>query len=120
MNVSALKKEQLLNMLEEMEMKNQSLRINLNSLADALHQRDSKIAEQAGALMALAREITKDYPNLDESEGMEYVERDIIQLGREKKADWAEIVEKVMIENLRLKSSVTALGEEYNQKLRGK
>jgi hypothetical protein len=101
-------------------MKNQSLRINLNALADALHDREKKLAEQGRAVMALARELTRDYPNLEESEGMEYVERDIIELGRQKKADWAEIVEKVMIENLRLKSSVTALGEEYNQKLRSK
>jgi hypothetical protein len=41
---------------------------------------------------------------------MEYVDRDIIMIGIEKKNDWPEIVEKVMIENLRLKYSVTALG----------
>jgi hypothetical protein len=61
--------------------------------------------------MSLTRELTKDYPNFIESEGMEYVEKDMIELGREKKDDWAEIVEKVMIENMRLKYSVTALGE---------
>lgn len=32
-------------------------------------------------------------------------------MGKAKKSDWPEIVEKVMIENLRLKYSVTALGE---------
>jgi hypothetical protein len=42
---------------------------------------------------------------------MDYVEKDIIEIGRQKKDDWAEIVEKVMIENMRLKYSVTALGE---------
>ena len=49
---------------------------------------------------------------------MDYVEKEIIEIGRNKKEDYGEIVEKVMIENLRLKYSVTALGEEYNQKLR--
>lgn len=68
--------------------------------------------------MALARQLTKDYPNYAQSEGMEYVEKEIIEIGRNKKNDYAQIVEKVMIENLRLKYSVTALGEEYNQKLR--
>lgn len=61
--------------------------------------------------MALVRELTKSYPNYHESEGMEWVEKDIIEIGKSKKNDWAEIVEKVMIENLRLKYSVTALGE---------
>ena len=42
---------------------------------------------------------------------MDYVEKDIIAIGRQKKDDWGEIVEKVMVENLRLKYSVTALGE---------
>lgn len=46
---------------------------------------------------------------------MAYVEKDIVQIAKEKKDDWPEIVEKVMIENLRLKNSVTALGEQYNQ-----
>jgi hypothetical protein len=68
--------------------------------------------------MALTRELAKGYPNLEESEGMEYIEKDIIEIGKAKKNDWGEIVEKVMIENLRLKSSVTALGEEYNSLLR--
>ena len=99
-------------------MKNQSLKLSIESTADQLHQKDTRIKEQDGALMALARELTRDYPDLDESEGMEYVEREIIEIGRAKKADWAEIVEKVMIENLRLKYSVTALGEEFNQQLR--
>ena len=49
---------------------------------------------------------------------MDYVEKDIIEIGIKQKDDWGDIVEKVMIENLRLKSSVTALGEEYNNKMR--
>lgn len=49
---------------------------------------------------------------------MAYVEKEIIEIGLSQKNDWPQIVEKVMIENLRLKDSVTALGEEYNQKLR--
>lgn len=47
--------------------------------------------------MALAREMTKAHPNLEESEGMDYVEKDIIQIGRLRKDDWGEIVEKVML-----------------------
>ena len=47
--------------------------------------------------MSLAREITKDYPDLQESEGMPYVEREIIEIGKEKKQDWCEIVQKVMV-----------------------
>jgi len=49
---------------------------------------------------------------------MEYVEREIIETGKGKKEDWPEIVEKIVIENLRLKNSVTALGEEFNMRLR--
>ena len=47
--------------------------------------------------MCLVREIVKAHPTLDESEGMEYVEKDIITIGLEQKHDWAEIVEKVML-----------------------
>ena len=92
-------------------MKNQSLKINVNEISHTIHEKDKTIKEQGNAIMALTREITKDYPNFNESQGMDYVEKDIIDLGRQKKDDWAEIVEKVMIENMRLKYSVTALGE---------
>ena len=99
-------------------MKNQSLRLSIDSTADLIHQKDTRVKEQNEAIMALTRELTHNYPTLAESEGMEYVEKEIIEMGKAKKADWAEIVEKVMIENLRLKYSVTALGEEFNQQLR--
>lgn len=99
-------------------MKNQSLKINLNGIAHQMHEKETRIKEQESSIMTLAREITRDYPNYLESEGMEYMEKEILDMGKAKKDDWGEIVEKVMIENLRLKSSVTALGEEYNQKLR--
>ena len=99
-------------------MKNQSLKLNINELADKMHNYEKKIKQQEAAIMALGRQITKDYPNLDESEGMAYIEKEIIEIGLSQKNDWPQIVEKVMIENLRLKDSVTALGEEYNQKLR--
>ena len=49
---------------------------------------------------------------------MEYVEKEIIEAGKGTKNDWPEIVEKVLVENLRLKNSVTALGEEFNMRLR--
>jgi hypothetical protein len=49
---------------------------------------------------------------------MEYVEKEIIEAGKATKNDWPEIVEKVLVENLRLKNSVTALGEEFNMRLR--
>ena len=70
--------------------------------------------------MSLVRQITKDFPNYDESEGMEYVEKEIIDIGKARKSDWGEIVQKVMIQNLRLKSSVTALGEQFNLQMRKK
>ena len=78
-------------------MKNQSLKLNIESTADLIYQKDSRIKEQEEAIMAISRELTRDYPDLHESEGMEYVEKEIIQIGRAKKADWGEIVEKVMI-----------------------
>lgn len=78
-------------------MKNQSLKLNLNELANKMHQYEKKIKEQNASIMTLAREITKDYPTMEESEGMPYVEKDIIEIGLSKKHDWPEIVEKVMI-----------------------
>jgi hypothetical protein len=54
-------------------MKNQSLKINLDHVALIIHDKDKKIKEQEASIMALARELTKSYPNLHESEGMEYV-----------------------------------------------
>ena len=92
-----MSQEDMLNLLEEMEVKNQSLRLNLDGVADAMQEKDRRIQEQSQAIMSLTREITKDYPNFEESEGMDYVEREILEIGKAKKADWAEIVEKVMI-----------------------
>lgn len=52
-NVMKLSKEELLNILEEMEvliykmqMKNQSLKINLNHVAEVIHEKDKKIKDQ--------------------------------------------------------------------------
>lgn len=116
--LSSLGKEDLFNLLEESEMKIVSLKMALDEAGLRIQEQGQKLKEKDQAVMALARELTRDYPNLDESEGMEYVEKDIIEMGKLKKEDWGEIVEKVMIENLRLKSSVTALGEEYNSMMR--
>ena len=69
-------------------MQNQSLKLTLNEIADKIHEKDTKIKEQDSAIMSLARQITKDYPNFMQSEGMPYVEKDIIEIGRLKKDDW--------------------------------
>lgn len=34
------------------------------------------------------------------------------------KLNWGDIIEKVMIENLRLKHSIQTIGSEYNEELR--
>ena len=99
-------------------MKNASIKLNLNSLLEDITLKDLKIKDLQGNLMALARYIVKALPNLDQSEGMEYVDKEIVQAGKGIKSDWPEIVEKVLVENLRLKNSVTALGEEFNMRLR--
>ena len=39
-------------------------------------------------------------------------------MAKHNKHDYPEIVEKVMLENLRLKNSVTKLGQEYNLRAR--
>jgi len=48
-------------------MKNQSLKINVNEISHTIHEKDKTIKEQGNAIMALTREITKDYPNFNES-----------------------------------------------------
>lgn len=107
----AMSKDDLFNVLEEMQMKNQSLKMNLDQMAQLMQEKDNKIKEKDASVVALVREITKGYPNLHESEGMEYVQKDIIQMGKSKQSDWGEIIEKVAIENLRLKNLITQLGE---------
>lgn len=82
----------------------------LDDASDKLAAARNKIVEKQTSILALAREMIKAHPNLEESEGMDYVEKDIIEMGKLRKDDWGQIVEKVMLENLRLKSSVTALG----------
>lgn len=91
-------------------MKNASIKLNLNALLEEITLKDMKIKDLQATLMSLTRQIVKDLPNLHESDGVDFVEREIIEAGRGKKEDWGEIVEKTLIENLRLKNSVTALG----------
>lgn len=41
-------------------------------------------------------------------------------MGKKQKFNYEEIIEKVMIENLRLKHSIQTIGSEYNEELRRK
>lgn len=72
----------------KIQMKNQSLKLNLNNVAEQIHSKELRIKEQEAAIMALSRELTRDYPNYLESEGMDYVEKEIIDIGKKKKEDW--------------------------------
>lgn len=47
--------------------------MNLDQVAQLMQEKDNKIKEKDASVVALVREITKGYPNLHESEGMEYV-----------------------------------------------
>jgi hypothetical protein len=60
--------------------------------------------------VTLTNELTKTWPNLEDSEGQDYVEREIIEIGKKQKHNYEEIIEKVMIENLRLKHSIQTIG----------
>lgn len=48
------------------------------------------------------------------------MEKDIIDIAKLQKENYGEILEKVMIENLRLKYSIQTIGSEYNEELRKK
>ena len=50
-----------------------TMRISLNTVTDALEKEKEKTREKDESMIAIVRELLKAFPNLDESEGMEYV-----------------------------------------------
>jgi vacuolar-type H+-ATPase subunit F/Vma7 len=74
-----------------------------------------KLKEKDVSIVILTKELAKTWPNLEDSEGLEYVEKEIIEIGKKQKINYGEIIEKVMIENLRLKYSIQTIGSEYNE-----
>jgi vacuolar-type H+-ATPase subunit F/Vma7 len=73
------------------------------------------LKEKDVSIVILTKELAKTWPNLEDSEGLEYVEKEIIEIGKKQKINYGEIIEKVMIENLRLKYSIQTIGSEYNE-----
>ena len=69
-------------------MKNVTMKMAVNDVSERLELQEKKMKERNAAIMSLTREIVKAHPNLEESEGMDYIQKDIIQIGLQKKEDW--------------------------------
>ena len=56
--------------------------MGINDAGDRIEKLTAQLKQKDIVVMTLSRYIMKSYPNLDESEGMLYVEKDIIQIGK--------------------------------------
>ena len=101
-----------------METQNTVTKYLMNETSNKMTILEEKLGSRSDALSLLAKEYSQRWPNLEESEGLEYVEKEVIEGATEDKSSLVDTLERCIIENLRLKHTITTIGSEYNKELR--